>query len=110
MFMKMIELQLKLLALKAIVETERRGIEYFSANGEKLKDKSDVALAYLKGAYATATAGVPGLNATTIDDMLLADAMVKARDWAWDQIGGLVNQISSEPVTDDSTLPTGGQS
>ncbi|MFB9994931.1 hypothetical protein ACFFLM_23555 [Deinococcus oregonensis] len=55
-----------------------------------------------------ATQNVPGLSLTTIDDELERKAACKALDWAWAEMGDIVNDASKPPVTDDSSLPIGG--
>ncbi|MBZ9750744.1 hypothetical protein K7W42_07705 [Deinococcus sp. HMF7604] len=106
--LKQLELQMKLLALRAIPEIERRAAEAWQQHGSKVTDKENQALAYIVGAYATATAGVPGLNATKFDDEIVRDHARKALRWAWGQIGDIVSDVAREPVTDDTSLLKGG--
>ncbi|WP_019585204.1 hypothetical protein [Deinococcus apachensis] len=104
-----IEVEFKLLALKAVPEIERRALEWKAQHGDKMfADKRTLALDYIVSSYAAATAGVPGLNLTTLDDDFVRAQAAKALDWAWSQTGDLVNQTVHAPVTNDSTLPTGG--
>ena len=101
---------LKLLALKAVPEIERRAIEWYLKTGEKIvgKAKDGQALDAIMAAYKVATSSIPGLNMTTIDDELVRKAAREALDWAWNEIGDIVNDASKPPVTDDASLPKGG--
>ena len=101
---------LKLLALKAIPEVERRAIEWYLKHGEKIvgQAKDGQALDAIMEAYKVATSSIPGLNATTIDDELVRKYAREALDWAWNEIGDIVNDASKPPVADDSSLPKGG--
>ncbi len=107
---KWIKLQLRLLALKAIPEIEQKAVEWYLQHGEKIvgKAKDGLALDAIMKAYGLATSSVPGLNLTTLDDDLVRKAAREALDWAWAEIGDLINDVSKPPVTDDTTLPTGG--
>lgn len=108
MNMTWLKVQMKLLALRAIPEIERRAAEAWKVHGTKITDKEEQAVEYIVGSYATATAGVPGLNATKFDDEIVRDQARKALKWAWAQIGDIVNDVTREPVTNDLSLPAGG--
>ncbi|RJF74904.1 hypothetical protein D3875_02605 [Deinococcus cavernae] len=109
MNMTMIKLQLKLLALKAIPEIERRALAWLAENKDQVfGNKRAAALAYMKEQYAKSTAHVPGLNATDIDDRWFTEQAEHYLDWAWAQLGDVVNGVVREPVNNDPTLPKGG--
>lgn len=110
MNMQMLKLQLKLLALKAIPEIERRAVKWLAENKDQVfGSKRAAALAYMKEQYAKSTAGIPGLNATDLDDKEFAKLAEKYLDWAWAQLGDVVNDVVREPVNNDHSLPAGGQ-
>lgn len=103
-------LQLKLWALKAIPAVEARAIEWFNQNGEKIigVEKRKQAVEEIMKAYRVASVGIPGLSLTTIDDEIVRAAAVKALDWAWEEIGEIINEASAAPVVDDAGLGKGG--
>lgn len=104
-----IEIEFKLIALKALPEIERRALEWKAQHGDKVfGDKRTLALDYIVGTYTAATAGVPGLNLTTLDDEFVRAQAAKALDWAWAQAGDLINETVHAPVTNDASLPAGG--
>lgn len=98
---------LKLLALKALPEIEQRAALWFQQHGQKLGGKRELALDYMLAQYARATAGVPGLSMTTIDDALVRQFSGEALDWAWSLIGDQINALGRAPITTDTSLPNG---
>lgn len=107
---QMIRIQLKLLALKAIPEIERRAVKWLEENKDQVfGSKRAAALAYMKDQYAKSTARIPGLNATKVDDEWFAEQAEHYLDWAWAQLGDVVNDVVREPVNNDHSLPAGGQ-
>lgn len=107
--MQMLKLQLKLLALKAVPEIERRALAWMAEHKDQaFGSKREAALTYMKEQYAKSTQRIPGLNATTVDDELFAAYAGQYLDWAWAQLGAVVNGMSHEPVNNDATLPAGG--
>ena len=104
-----LKLQLKLLALKALPEIERQAIAA-AQTGIKLVGpaKKAQAVEYIVAQYAKATANVPGLKDTLVDDDLVREHAGEAIDWAFDHVGGLLNSLVHAPVTDDAALPQGG--
>ncbi|GAA3995131.1 hypothetical protein GCM10022631_01570 [Deinococcus rubellus] len=104
-----LKLHLKLLALKALPEIERQAVAVAQA-GITLASAAKRAQGteYIVTQYAKATANVPGLKDTLVDDQLVREHAGEAIDWAFGQIGGLLNGLVHAPVTDDGTLPQGG--
>lgn len=109
MNMNVLKLHLKLLALKALPDIERRALEAYQRTGVVIKDKRAFARQYVLDRYAKATAHVPGLNATTLDDLAVGAAVDEALDWAWDQLGDVLNSISHDPEVRAPELPQGGE-
>lgn len=103
--------RLKLLALKAIPEIERRAVEWLAENkGAVFGDKRKAALEYMCEQYKRSTSGVPGLKDTDLDDKVFREYAEKYLDWAWEQLGELVNDAARLPApsTTASELPAGG--
>jgi hypothetical protein len=99
---------LKLLALKALPEIEQRAARWFQQHGEKLGGKRELALDYMEAQYTRATAAIPGLKDTSIDDLLMRQFSGEALDWAWELIGDQINALGRAPVNNDTSLPNGG--
>ena len=104
-----LKLQLELLALKALPEIERQAVN-IAQTGIKLVGPAKRAQGteYVVAQYAKATANVPGLKDTLVDDELVREHAGEAIDWTFGQIGGLLNGLVHAPVTDDGTLAPGG--
>lgn len=103
--------RLKLLALKAIPEIERRAVEWLAENkGAVFGDKREAALEYMCEQYKRSTASIPGLKDTDLDDKVFRQYAEQYLDWAWEQLGELVNDAARLPApsTTASELPAGG--
>ncbi|GGL16086.1 hypothetical protein [Deinococcus radiotolerans] len=104
-----LKLYLKLLALKALPDIERRALEAYERTGTVVHDKRQFAREYVLERYAQATAKIPGLRDTKLDDLAVGAAIDETLDWAWDQLGDVLNSISHDPVVTAPDLPKGGE-
>lgn len=104
-----LKLYLRLLALKALPDVERRALEVYERTGVIVKDKEELAVQYGMERYAQVTAKVPGLNATTLDDLAVETMMREAVRWAWGKLGVALNEISHDPEVRAPELPQGGE-
>jgi len=98
---------LKLLAMQAIAYAERLALTLALQTGAKMlgTEKKANAVAWVRMKWAEMTRDVPVLNATTIDDDLIGDAVQAAFDFA----GVKLNEATSEFAPKlDTELPEGG--
>ncbi len=81
------------IALKAVPEIEKRALEWLAQNGKTVfGDRREEALKYIMEAYKIASARVPLLALTDMDDKLVREYAEQALDWAWGQLEDIVHE------------------
>jgi nucleoside-diphosphate-sugar epimerase len=103
----------KLYALEAVVTVERIAKEALLETGIKIlgADKNAQAKKLALDAYKIATAGIPVLNMTMIDDELVKQGVDAAVDWIFEKVKDVLHlaadAIPDNSVSDPSLKPGG---
>lgn len=107
--------QLKLIALKALPAIEQKAIAFAKETHQKMAGKRGAAVDYVMQQYGAIEASIPGLKDTTLDNDLLRAQAGAAVDWAWGELGDVINALGRQaaqptpaqpaPVNNDPTLP-----
>lgn len=87
---------LRTLAAKAIPELERKAMEWYLRHGDVLRDKRELALDYAMQQYAQATARIPVLAATTLDDQTVRQLLRQALDSVWTELDDRIKQAARD--------------
>lgn len=103
-------LTLKLRALEAVASAEAYGRDVATREGRKLLgvEKRADAVRSVVDAYRHITKDVPGLNETDLDDKFVEKKAVELVDWAFERIGGLLNTVTRDAVSNAPNVPAGG--
>ena len=105
--------QLRIYAVEAVFKVERWAKQQLLEGHKKLSgaEKKIEAKNFILAEYKKATANTPILGTTTIDDDLVYKAADIAVDFAFEQVGNLVNELGKllpDASTTASELPQGG--